>query len=254
MAEILAGKQDVQDGRHGGQAEVLLSRHVPLPVGGGPSRRPPRGLYGDGHPLPLQAHEGLQRPSPDGLGRLRPPRRAVRRGDRHAPRDHHEEERGPLPPADPGARLQLRLGPRGQHDRSQVLQVDAVDLRTALQEGARLRRRSARELVPRPRHGSRERGGDRRPLGTRQPSRDPPPDAPVDAAHHRLRRKAARGARHARLARGHQGDAAQLDREVRGGAGGVSGGEGRGLGRPRTPARGCRNGRGLGRPRTPSQG
>ena len=243
MAHLLAGKQDVQDGRRFGQAEVLLPRHVPLPVRRGPPRGPPRGLHGDGHPLPLQAHEGLQRPPPDGLGRLRPPRRAVCRGDRHAPRRHHSEERGPLPPADPGARLQLRLGPRGQYDRPQVLQVDAVDLRAALQEGPRLRRRSARELVPRPRHGPCERGGDRRPLGAWQPPRRPPPHAPVDAAHHRLRREAARGAGDARLARGHQGDAAQLDREVRGRARGLQGGEGRG-----------RNGRGLWRPRTPAQG
>ena len=78
----------------------------------------------------------------------------------------------------------------------------------------RLRRRGARELVPRPRHRPRQRGGDRRPLRARQPPGRPPPDAPVDAQDHRLRRAPPQGHRHGRLARGHQGDAAQLDRQV----------------------------------------
>ncbi len=214
MAEVLARKQDVQDRLPRQGREVLLPRHVPVSVGRRPPRRPPRGLHGNRHSLPLQAHEGLQRPAPDGLGRLRPARRAVRRRDGHAPRDHDEEERRPLPRADPRARLLLRLGPRGQHDRPEVLSLDAVDLRAALQEGPRLRRRSPRELVPRARHGARERGSHRRQVGARQPPGHPPSDAPVDAQDHRLRRAPAEGTRHARLARGHQGDAAQLDRQV----------------------------------------
>ena len=57
-------------------------------------------------------------------------REQIRAG--HAPRRHHEEERGPLPRADSRARLLVRLGPRGEHHRPEVLQVDAVDLRAAL--------------------------------------------------------------------------------------------------------------------------
>ena len=51
----------------------------PYPSGGRPARRPPRGLHRHRHRLPLQADARVQRPAPDGLGRLRPARRAVRR-------------------------------------------------------------------------------------------------------------------------------------------------------------------------------
>ena len=100
----------------------------PYPVRRRPARRPSRGLHRHRHPRPLQAHARLQRPAPDGLGRLRPARRAVRHRDRHPSAHHHAEEHRHLPPADQDARLQLRLGPRGRHHRSRLLQVDAVDL------------------------------------------------------------------------------------------------------------------------------
>ncbi|MPM72392.1 hypothetical protein SDC9_119367 [bioreactor metagenome] len=68
--------------------------------------------------------------------------------------------------------------------------------------------------MPRARHGAGQRRGDRRPQRTRQPSGRAPPDETVDAADHRLRRTAARRSRRSRLARRHQGDAAQLDRQI----------------------------------------
>ena len=72
-------------GRAGRQAEVLRPRHVPVPVGRGPARRPPGGLHRDRHRRALQAHAGLQRAAPDGLGRLRPARRARRDAREHPP-------------------------------------------------------------------------------------------------------------------------------------------------------------------------
>ncbi len=83
------------------------------------------------------------------------------------------------------------------------------------QRPPRLRERSARELVPRTRHRARERGSHRWKERSRRPSRRAPPDAPVDAAHHRLRAAADRRTRRPRLAGGHQAAAAKLDRPQR---------------------------------------
>ena len=79
MAAHLARAQDLPRRDRPDPAQVLRARHVPLPVGRGPARRPPRGLHRHRHRLPLQAHARLQRPAPDGLGRLRPARRAATR-------------------------------------------------------------------------------------------------------------------------------------------------------------------------------
>ena len=57
----------------------------PYPSGRRSARRSPRGLHRDRHRRALQAHARLRRAAPDGLGRLRPARRAARDRDRHAP-------------------------------------------------------------------------------------------------------------------------------------------------------------------------
>ncbi len=80
--------------------------------------------------------------------------------------------------------------------------------------------RVSRELVPRTRHRPRRRRGDQRTLRARRPPRAAHPAAPVDAAHHRLRRPARRRPRRADVAGADQGDAAQLGRAQRGGGGG----------------------------------
>ncbi len=67
-------------------AQALYPRHVPLPQRSRPARRPSRGVHGHRHRLPLQADARIQRPAPDGLGRLRPARRAIRRPDQYASR------------------------------------------------------------------------------------------------------------------------------------------------------------------------
>ena len=97
-----------------------------------------RGLHRDRHHRPLQAGAGLQRAAPDGLGRVRPARRAARGEDRDPPRRQHPEQHLQLPAPDKGPGLLLRLGPGDRHDRPPLFQVDAVDLPAALQEGARL--------------------------------------------------------------------------------------------------------------------
>ncbi len=196
MAGALGEGQDLRRRRLLPEAEILRPRHVPVSIRRRAARRPSGGLHGHGHRLPLQARQGVQRAASDGLRRLWPPGRAIRRGDRDAPADHHREEHRQLYAPDKGPWLFLRLGPRGAHMRPRILQVDAVDLREAIREGARLRRRGPGELVPGPWHGARQRGGHRRPLRARQPPRGAPSDAPVDAQDHRLRRAPPQGHRH----------------------------------------------------------
>ena len=126
----------VQGGSGSVPAQVLRARHVPLPLGVGAAHRPPRGLHGHGHHRALQAGQGLRRAPPDGLGRLRPARRAACGQDGHPPRCQHPEQHRQLQAPDQGPRVLLRLGPRDRHDRPQVFPVDAVDLPAALPAGA----------------------------------------------------------------------------------------------------------------------
>jgi len=197
-------------------AEVLRARHVPLPLRRRSPRGPSEGLHRHRLHGALQAHARLQRPAPHGLGRLRPARRAVRREDRHPPARDHEAQHRELQAPDPLARLQLRLVARDRHHRPGLREVDPVDLPAAPRARPRLPGRGARELVPRARHRARERGGDRRQERGGRPPRGAAPHAPVDAQDHRVRRPPARGPGGARLARGHQEDAARLDRQERG--------------------------------------
>ncbi len=129
VAGVLGEEQDVPNPRpRPGQAQALRPRHVPVPERRRAPRRPSRGVHRHRHLLPVQEDEGVQRPPPDGLGRLRPPRRAVRHQDRHAPSRNDPEERRQLPPADQEPRVLVRLGARGQHHRPRLLQMDPVDL------------------------------------------------------------------------------------------------------------------------------
>ena len=97
----------------------------------------------------------------------------------------------------------------------ELLPLDAVDLQAALRARACVSRGAARLLVPGARHDARERGGHRRQVrGRRLPVRAPAAAA-VGAEDHRVRRRAARRPRRARLAGQHEGDAAQLDRPQR---------------------------------------
>ena len=105
----------------------------PYPSGAGLARRTSRGLHGDGHHRALQTPVRFQRSPPDGLGRIRPPGRAICDQDRTASRHHHARECGEVQGATETHRLFLRLGTRSQHDRSRLLQMDAVDFPPDLQ-------------------------------------------------------------------------------------------------------------------------
>ena len=126
MAKPLEGGQNLQGGDGPLAAQILRAGHVPLPFGSGPARRPSAGLHRLGHLLALQAAQGIQRPPPDGLRRLRPSRRAVCDPDGAASRRHDRAEHRPLPRTAGQDRILVRLGPRGAHVRPRILQVDAV--------------------------------------------------------------------------------------------------------------------------------
>ena len=145
-------------------AEVLRPGHVSLPLRGGPAHRPPRGLHGDRRGRAEAAHGGLQRPPPDGLGRLRAAGGACRRTREPAPTAHHPAERGELPPSDRAPRLLLRLGAGGQHVLRGLLPLDAVDLPGAAQAQPRLPGGRAGLVVPGAGHGAGQRGGQGRRL------------------------------------------------------------------------------------------
>ena len=143
----------------------------PYPSGSRPAHRPSRGLHRDGHRGPLPAGAGLQRPASDRLGCVRPSGRAACGEDRRASARQHRGEHQELPPPAEGAGLLLRLGPRGQHDRPGLLQVDAVDFPAAFPARPRLRRRAPRVVVSGAEDRARQRGGRRRQVRGRRPSR-----------------------------------------------------------------------------------
>ncbi len=143
----------------------------PYPVGHGPARRAPAGVHRHRRLQPLPAHGRAQRAVHDGLRRLRPPGRAVRRADRHPPGRHHGREHHHLPPPDPPPRAEPRPAPVDRHDRSRLLPLDAVDLpadlRVVVRPGGAASRRRARP-GPADRRAAR-RAGRRHPHARRRP-------------------------------------------------------------------------------------
>ena len=93
----------------------VRARHVPVPVGRRPARRPPAGLHRHRHLHPLPADDRPQRAAPDGLRRLRAAGRAVRAARRTPTRGSPPSRTSP-PSAASCRRLGfgLRLGPRGR--------------------------------------------------------------------------------------------------------------------------------------------
>ncbi len=143
-----------------------------------------------------------------------PAERSAVKENRH-PRADHAGADLVLPEAAAAPRLLVQLGARGLDVRAGLLPLDAVDLPEALREGARLPRRGPRQLVPCAGDGAVERRGAGRKVRRDGRSGRAPHHAPMDAAHHRVRRSAARRSRRARLAPRHPRDAAQLDRAQR---------------------------------------
>ena len=144
-------------------AQAVRARHVPVPLRHRPPRRPPAGLHRHRRLRPLPPHGRSQRPLHDGLRRLRPARRAVRRADRAAPGDHDGGQRGQLPPpaAPPGH--EPRPAPLDRHHRPRLLPLDAVDLHPDLRELVR-----PRGAAPRRQH--RPGPPDRRAAGRARPT------------------------------------------------------------------------------------
>ncbi len=187
-------------------------------------------------PAPAQDHRGQHRhhgapAAPPGPGARRPPRHPdhrprllpldpvdlpadlqllVRRGCR-APR----RRRGSRPPdRRAGRRVPQRHPPAACRRRPRVGRPQRPRARRHPRRPAPgLHQRGAGQLVPRPGHGAVQRGGhQRRPLRARQLPGVQAQPAPVDDAHHRLRRPAGRRPRPGRLAREGPDHAAQLDR------------------------------------------
>ena len=198
-----------------------------------PARRAVRGA--DGH-APARHHRGQRHPlqgaaAPAGPGPRRAPlgrdhgRRLLPLDPVDLPADLRLVlRRGAAPrPADRGAGGGVRRGHPPDPRRAAV--AGAVRGRAARRDRlvpAGLRLGGAGELVPRAGHGAGERGGHRgRAQRARELPRVPPQPEAVDDADHRVRRPAGRGPGPAGLAGFGQGDAAQLDRPVRGRAGAV---------------------------------
>ena len=169
--------------RHPGRRKLYILDMFPYPSGSGLHVGHPEGYTATDILVALLAHARRRRPSPHGLGRVRPARRAARHRDRHAPARDHDAQNI--------ATFKRQLKMLGfSYDWSReidttdpgVREVDAVDLPQALREGARLPGRGPGELVPGARHGARERGGHRRQERARRAPRRAPAAAPVDAA------------------------------------------------------------------------
>ncbi len=188
-------------------------------LGRGPARRPPRRLHGDRHRRALQAHARLQRPAPDGLGRVRPAGRAVRDQDRHAPARHDRAQHQTLPRAAEGARLLATTGSARSTRRTPATTSGRSGSSSSCTSAASRIRRSC------PSGGARSSArcwptkkcidGKVRGPSAAIPRRAPAV-APVGAEDHRLRRRACSPTwTRSTGPSQHEGDAAQLDRPQR---------------------------------------
>ena len=216
-----------------------------------PARRAVRRHH---RPAPAHLHRGQHR-------QHAPPAAPPGPVPRPAPLPGHDRRRlRALDPVDLPAGLQLLVRPRGPAPRRPRQGRGPAGVRAARQARLRpgprprrprlgrperrragrghrllppgLRLQRPRQLVPRPGHGAGQRGGHLRgPLRAGQlPGLQAQP-APVDDAHHRLRRPPRRGPGHRGLAREGQAHAAQLDRTLRGRRGDLRRARGR-SGRP----------------------
>ena len=195
--------------------KYLRARHVPLPVGRGAARRPPRGLHRDRHRRALQAHARASTCCTRWAGTPSACRRSTTRSRPASTRAIIDARRtSTTSSASSSASASPTTGTRDRHHRPGLLPLDAVDLPEALRARPRLPGRGAGQLVPGARHRARERGGHGRQVRRDAATPSSGADEAVDAAHHGLRRAPARGPRRPRLARARQGDAARLDRPL----------------------------------------
>ncbi len=132
------------------------------------------------------------------------------------PRRHRARRRGRASPPDRRARRRVRGRHPADAGRAGMVVADAGGVRRGHRPAAPgIRRRGAGQLVPRPRDGRRQRGGHRRrPQRPWQLPRVQADHAPVDDAHHGVRRPSTRRSRSARLDRRLEDDPTQLDRPL----------------------------------------
>ena len=205
------------DGPRPHHRHLLHVDDVPVSVRGPPARRARAQLHPGRRALPLPADEGPPGVQPHGLGRLRAAGRE--RGDqaRGPPegldaREHRPDE-GPVPAL--GHPLRLVEGDRLLH--AGVLPLEPVAVPEDAREGAGLPPPRAGQLVPELPDGAGQRAGGRRRLRALLDPGGAEGARAVVLPHHRLRRAPARRPRPAGGLVGQgQGDAAQLDRPLRG--------------------------------------
>ena len=158
MAEDVGRHGALQDRRGPRQAEEVRAGDVPVPVG-----RPPHGPRAQLHHRRRHgapgAHARLRRPSPDGLRRLRPPRRERRHQAQHPSGQVDPPEHRPGRQDHEAHGLLLRLRPHVQHLRPRVLPVGPVDVPQDVGEGPGLPQHLAGQLVPLLQHGPGQRAG-----------------------------------------------------------------------------------------------
>src|ERR1043166_5295602 len=128
-----ASRAERRDARGAAATEVLSAGYVSLSIRSRTSCRASRGLYRYRHSRPLQTCARFQRAPPDGVGRLRAARRAIRPQDRPASAQDHGSQCRHFQATDPIPGIQLRLDPGIEHHRPGLFQVDPVDLSPAVQ-------------------------------------------------------------------------------------------------------------------------
>ena len=213
VAGALARRRPASDAVRSGSSEVLRARHVSVPVGRGLHVGHCEGYTATDIVARCKRMQGFNVLHPMGWDAFGLPGRELRDQAGIHPRETTAQAIANFRRQIDADRLRLRLGARGQHDRSRLLTLDAVDLPAAVQARASPTRPivpinwcpscktvlANEEVIARPlralRHSGRARG-----------------HAPVDAADHPLRRPAARRPRRGRLAGVDAGHAAQLDR------------------------------------------